>query len=58
MKLKKIDEGTCQECGRKPNDDNPMYEIDLGSVHIKCFDLCKKCMNRLWCNIDLLIDED
>lgn len=54
----KIDEGTCQECGRKPNDDNPMYEIDLGSVHIKCFDLCKKCMNRLWCNIDLLIDDE
>ena len=58
MKLMKIDEGTCQECGRKPSDDNALYEIDLGSVHILGIMLCRKCMNRLWCNIDLLIDED
>ena len=58
MKLKKVNEGTCQECGKKPSDDNAMYEIDFGSVHIMSTNLCKKCMNRLWCNIDLLLDDN
>lgn len=58
MKLMKIDEGTCKECGRKPSEKIEMYEIELGSVHILGVQLCHKCMNRLWCNIDLLIDEE
>lgn len=58
MKLKKINEGNCQECGKNPSDENAMYEIELGSVHIKATQLCQKCMNNLWCYIDLLINED
>ncbi len=58
MKLKKINEGTCQECGKHPSDENAMYEIDFGSVNILAINLCRKCMNSLWCYIDLLIDEE
>lgn len=58
MKIIKNDEGICLECGKKAADDNPIYEVDFGTTNIWATNLCKRCMTRLWVNIDLLIDED
>lgn len=55
MKILKLDEGICLECGKREREDNPIYEIDFGTVHIRANQLCRRCMNRLWFNLDLLI---
>ncbi len=60
MKITKMDEfGQCLECGSKQKDGHEIYELNFGlGQHTHSIQLCVKCMNRLWCNIDLLIDED
>lgn len=49
---------TCWECGRKNDEKNAIYEIDFGTYAIQTINLCCKCINRLWCNIDILIGDE
>lgn len=57
MKIKKADEDAiCLECGRKQHELNKIYEVDFGTTNIWAANLCKRCMNRLWCNIDILLE--
>lgn len=59
MKIEKMKEiGICQECGKRGDDNRPIYELDFGTTNIYALQMCRECMNRLWCNLDLLIDED
>lgn len=59
MKIKKrIGDCSCCECGRKQDEHNEIYELDFGTHAIQAINLCCKCINRLWCNIDILIGDE